>query len=67
MFANRIGGHIFPDFITNNIIIGLVHLDDFFDMPVDFIGKQFLDVHRLPPLKNFGPVVMFRIQNAHET
>ena len=68
MTADGLGKHIFLDLVLDQRFVGLVHLDDFLDVPVDLVGKQILYdcAHDLTPLEDFRSVVMFRIQDAHK-
>ena len=52
---DRVGHDIFVDFGGDDVLVGLVDLDDLFDAPVDVIGEKGGDLrHGAWPQKIFG-------------
>ena len=68
VLLNRLGGDVFADLLFDDVLIGLIDLDDLLDVTRDVAGKKFTDErHNLGRLENFRAVVRLRIADAHET
>ena len=72
--ANRVRYHILINFVSEDLLIGLVNFDDLFDPALNVAGEKSLDqlashddLSRIDSSKNLRPVVVFRVQNIHET
>ena len=68
MPLDRVGDDILVDFGGDDLLVGLVDLDDLLDLPIDVVcekGWRSCPLHVILQ-KIFGPIVVLGFEHAHE-